>query len=93
VGYPLSGKVEWFAEALASLFATYPHVLGVVLTSDALRRSGPAEPVTELCAQGAGYLRTLPDGQVRESVIVHRPVVVPEQYALVCQLCSEEPPK
>jgi hypothetical protein len=91
VRYPLPSKVEVLAEALDPLFAMYPHVLGVVLTSDTLRLDGPIEPVTERHARGTGYLRTLPDGLVRESLVVHRPLVVPEQYALVCQLCADEP--
>jgi hypothetical protein len=89
--YALAQKVDVLTEALNPLFATYPHLLGVVLTSDTMRLTGPVVPATEQRPRGTGYLRTLPDGQVRESVVVHRALVVPEQYALVCQMCADEP--
>jgi hypothetical protein len=63
----------------------------VVLTSDTLRLDGPIDPVTERYERGTGYVRTLPDGDIRESLVVHRPLVVPEQYAVLCELCANEP--
>jgi hypothetical protein len=31
------------------------------------------------------------DHYVREALVVHRPLVVPEQYAMIRQLCADEP--
>lgn len=89
--YSLTQKVTALADTLSPVFAAHPHLLGVVLTSDTLRLDGPVEPATERQDRGAAFLRTLPDGRVRQSVVVHRPLVVPGQYALACQLCTEEP--
>lgn len=88
---PLPRKIDILTEALAPLFQAYPHVLGVVLTSHPMRLDGPVEPATEERRTGTGHRRTLPDGLVRESLVVHRPLVVPGQYALVRQLCADEP--
>ncbi len=71
---PLARKVDILTEALVPLFQAHPHVLGVVLTSDAMRLDGPIEPASEERPTGTGYQRTLPDGQVRESFVVHRPL-------------------
>jgi hypothetical protein len=89
--YALSQKVNLLVETFGPLLATHPHLLGVVLASDTLRLDGPLEPVTERQDGGTGFLRTLHDGRVRESVAIHRPLVVPDQYALVCQICAAEP--
>lgn len=84
-------KIDILTDVLAPLFVAHPHVLGVVLTSGPMRLDGPVEPATEERPTGTGYRRTLPDGLVRESLVVHRPLVVPDQYALVRQVCADEP--
>ncbi|MGW4214995.1 hypothetical protein ACWEIJ_43955 [Lentzea sp. NPDC004789] len=89
--YPLTQKIRVLADTLGPLFTEHPHVLGVVVTSTEHRMDGPVDPDSEATEQGAGYLRTLPDGTVRESVVIPRNLVVPEQYALVRQLCADEP--
>lgn len=89
--YPLKQKIEVLAETFGSLFAAHPHVLGVVVTSAPHRLDGPIEPADEASDRGSDYLRTLPDGMVRESIVIPRKLVVPEQYALVRQLCADEP--
>jgi hypothetical protein len=65
-------------------------VLGVVLTSG---EPGPTvqDEASVRNSRGAGFVRPLPSGQCRESVVVQRPLEVPGQFALVCQLCADEP--
>lgn len=87
---PISEKVDTLVDVLDDLFHSHPHVVGVVLTS------GDAEPVRQGETsvdhpRGAGFVRQLPTGQLRESVIVHRTLVVPGQLELVRRLCAAEP--
>lgn len=86
---PISEKIDTLAGVLADLFRSHPHVVGVVLTS------GDLEPVRQVETsvdhpRGAGFVRLLPTGQLRESVTVHRNLVVPGQFELVRRLCATE---
>jgi hypothetical protein len=86
----LSEKIDTLVDMLAGFFPEHPHVLGVVLTS------GEPEPrvqdeVSVGHRRGAGFVRLLPSGQLRESLVVRRQLDVPGQFELVCQLCASEP--
>jgi hypothetical protein len=75
------------AEALDRVFYAWPHLLGVVLSMTV-----PATPsLTEHFERGARFVRTLPGGAVRESVVVHRPGPEPFGFRMVYSLCSDEP--
>jgi hypothetical protein len=85
----LSEKIDSLVDVLDGYFAEHPHVLGVVLTS------GDLDPVDQdevsiRHARGAGFMRVLPSGQLRESMVVQRQLHVPGQFELVCQLCTTE---
>lgn len=87
---PISEKIDILVNVLDEMFRSNPHVVGVVLTS------GEAEPVSlsETFVdhpRGAGFVRRLPTGQLRESVLVHRKLVVPGQFEFVRRLCETEP--
>jgi hypothetical protein len=41
-------------------------------------------------ARGAGFVRLLPSGRLRESVVIQR-LEVPGQFELISQLCTTEP--
>jgi hypothetical protein len=87
---PISEKIDTLVDVLDDLFRSNPHIVGVVLTS------GEAGPINQADAsvehaRGAGFVRLLPTGRLRESVIVHRELTVPGQLELVRQLCASEP--
>jgi hypothetical protein len=86
----LSEKIDTLVDLLDRYFPEHPHVLGVVLTSG---EPGPV-PQGEASVRhprGAGFVRELPSGQLRESVVVRRRLDVPGQFELVSQLCTTEP--
>ncbi|HTJ38114.1 MAG TPA: hypothetical protein VL738_33175 [Dactylosporangium sp.] len=77
------------AESLDRVFHAWPHLLGVVLS---MTPPPPPPPTaTERFERGARFVRTLPGGPVRESVVVHRPGPEPFGFQLVYSLCSDEP--
>ena len=65
----LSDKIDTLIDVLDSFFAEHRHVLGVVLTSG---EPAPAVPddASVRKDRGAGFVRLLPSGQRRESVVV-----------------------
>ncbi|MGW4464734.1 hypothetical protein [Micromonospora sp. NPDC004704] len=86
---PLPQKIDVLRQALDPLFDAHPHVLGVVLTSGEMRLNGL--DATEAHHRGAAFRRTTPGSLARESIVVHRRLNVPGQYALITELCTEEP--
>lgn len=86
----LSDKIDTLVDVLDGFFAEHRHVLGVALTSG---EPGPSvhEDASVRNGRGAGFVRLLPSGECRESVVVQRPLEVPGQLALVSQLCADEP--
>lgn len=88
---PLPRKEELLRQALDPLFDAHPHVLGVALTSGEQRIGGKSDDVDHIGHRGAAFRRTLPNGLVRDSVVVHRRLAVPGQYDLVVEMCADEP--
>lgn len=86
----LSVKIDTLVDVLRDFFTEHRHVLGVVVTSGQPEPAAPDEASVRT-SRGAGFVRLLPSGQRRESVVVQRPLAVPGQFALVCQLCDNEP--
>lgn len=86
----LSDKIDTLIDVLGGFFAEHRHVLGVVITSGEPGPTGRHEASVRN-GRGAGFVRLLPSGQWRESVVIQRPLEVPGQFALVCQLCADEP--
>lgn len=86
----LSDKIDTLVDVLDGFFTEHRHVLGVVITSG---EPGPVvhDEASVRKDRGAAFVRLLPSGQRRESVVVQRPLEVPGQFALVSQLCADEP--
>jgi hypothetical protein len=87
----LPRKEDALRQALDPLFDAHHHVLGVVLTSGEQRMGGPKGDVHHVGHRGVALRRMLPDGLVRESIVVHRRLAVPGQYDLLVELCASEP--
>jgi hypothetical protein len=86
---PIADKLEAFAGLCAPLIADRSHIAGVVWSrstmSDAALRD---ELRTSL---GLAIQRPLPGRQVRQSIIVHRKLILPDQLNLVTRLLDHEP--
>ncbi len=89
--YPLAQKVDTLARFLVGLFEDHPHLLGVVVTSSELRFAQPVDNETAARPKGAGIRRTLFNGLVRDSIVLHRNLLVPAQFRLLVDLCASEP--
>lgn len=90
-GFPLEQKVTAFAGLVGNVLRQYPHLAGVVL-SNAARRIRPRPPDhTVGTSDGFGFRRGLPGDRQRETIVVPRRLVLPDQTRLVARLLSEEP--
>jgi hypothetical protein len=85
----LADKIDTLVDILHMFFVEHHHVLGVVLSSgDTERVTRNEESVRH--ARGAGFVRLLPSGRLRESVVIQRQLEVPGQFELISQLCTTE---
>jgi len=87
---PLGTKVKALNDLVGPLFDTHPHLVGVVLTSESMPDVLAINARTHL-PEGLGFRRALPGARVRESIVLHRRLMVPGQLALIACLCADEP--
>ena len=88
--WPLTPKVQALRELVNPLFDMHPHLAGVVLSSASMP-DGVGGHLDARLPEGLGFRRMLPGAKVRESIVLHRPFVVPGQLALITGLCADEP--
>ncbi len=88
---PLTGKIDELSDLVREVLADYPHVAGIVLSNVGRRRFPlPPDESFEL-PTGYGFLRGLPLDRVRETLIIPRRLILPDQSRLLVRLCREEP--
>jgi hypothetical protein len=88
--YPMLRKVSVLAGLARPMFHTHPHLVGVVLTSASMLGIQVDDEDAE-SSSGYGIRRALPGGRMRESIVLHRALIVPGQIAVVRGLCADEP--
>ena len=87
----LAAKVDAMADLVRPILQDRPHIGGVVV-STAARRHYPLPPDEQVYAfSGMGLKRGLPIDRVRETVIITKDVVLPDQTRFVWQVCDREP--
>src|SRR5262249_2098333 len=88
---PLEQRVDALVELLLPLLRNYVHVAGIVLSLTVRRQ--PPLPADETAKRpvGLGLRRGLPLDRVRETIIIPRQLILPEQTALLARLCHNEP--
>lgn len=87
----LERKVRAFASLVADVLTEYPHLAGVTI-SNAARRIYPLPPGHTVESRDAmGFRLGLPIDRQRETIIVPRRLVLPEQTRLLRRLCADEP--
>jgi hypothetical protein len=89
-GMSLAAKTDALAELVAPLLAEYVHVAGIVVSNAARRRLPlpPDEDAPRLAAQG--FRRGLPLDRVRETIVIPRRILLPEQTSLIARMCDVE---
>jgi hypothetical protein len=87
---PLEKKIAQFHDLAGALLEHHGHLAGIVWTRTH-RAGGQVRAVTEHTEQGFAMVRALPGGRARESVVIHRRIVLPDQTNAVMRLIDREP--
>jgi hypothetical protein len=86
---PIQDKVDAFSGLTGPLLAGRNHIAGIVwsraVRSDSLRSGEVESP------RGLAIERPLAGGQVRQSVVVHRDLVIPDQLDVLARILDREP--
>ncbi|MER6801579.1 MULTISPECIES: hypothetical protein [Streptomyces] len=89
-GMSLAAKTDALADLLGPLLAEYVHVAGIIV-SNAARRRLPLPPDEDALRPAAqGFRRGLPLDRVRETIVIPRRIVLPEQTSLIARMCDDE---
>ncbi|MGY5132349.1 hypothetical protein ACWGJW_08025 [Streptomyces nigrescens] len=86
----LAAKTDALADLLGPLLEEYVHVAGIVVSNAAHRRLPLPrdEDAPRLAAQG--FQRGLPIDRVRETIVIPRKILLPEQTNLIARMCDAE---
>ncbi|MFF7413289.1 hypothetical protein [Streptomyces lydicus] len=89
-GLSLAAKTDALADLFGPLLEEYVHVAGIVVSNAAHRRLPlpPDEDAIRPAAQG--FRRGLPLDRVRETIMVPRRILLPEQTSLIARMCDAE---
>lgn len=89
-GLPLAAKTDALADLLGPLLEEYVHVAGIIVSNAAHRRLPlpPDEDALRPAAQG--FQRGLPLDRVRETIVIPRRILLPEQTNLIARMCDAE---
>lgn len=89
-GLSLADKTGALAELFGPLLGEYVHVAGIIV-SNAARRRLPLPPDEDAIRPAAqGFLRGLPLDRVRETIVIPRRILLPEQTNLIARMCDAE---
>jgi len=88
-GMGIEDKLAALAELSRPLLKDRHHVAGIVWTR--ALRSGDLESNDVVSPFGMAFKRPLPGRQVRESIVVHRDLLLPEQLNLIARILDREP--
>ncbi|MFJ3099737.1 hypothetical protein [Streptomyces hydrogenans] len=86
----LADKTDALADLLEPLLAEHVHVAGIVVSNGSRRAFSlpPNEDAPRRAAQG--FRRGLPLDRVRETIVIPRRIMLPEQTALIARMCDAE---
>ncbi|MCL7493764.1 hypothetical protein M8I34_20520 [Streptomyces sp. MCA2] len=89
-GMSLAAKTDALAALLGPLLEEYVHVAGVVVSNVAHRRLPLPRDEDAPRPAVQGFQRGLPIDRVRETIVIPRRIVLPEQTSLIARMCDAE---
>jgi hypothetical protein len=88
-GMDLSAKIDAMADVARPVLAEHHHLAGIAWSSAQQYRSLPPDQQAENPV-GAAVQRCLPFDHFRESLIIHRRLILPDQIRQIVRLCDAE---
>ncbi|MDX3854224.1 hypothetical protein [Streptomyces sp. AK02-01A] len=86
----LAAKTDALAELFGPLLEEYVHVAGIVVSNAARRRQPLPLDEDALRPAAQGFQRGLPLDRVRETIVIPRRILLPEQTHLIARMCDAE---
>ncbi|MET7436785.1 hypothetical protein ACWERY_10910 [Streptomyces sp. NPDC004082] len=86
----LAAKTDALADLLGPLLADYVHVAGIVVSNAARRQLPLPKDEDAVQASARGFLRGLPLDRVRETIVIPRRILLPEQTSVIARMCDTE---
>ncbi|MFE5144004.1 hypothetical protein ACFRDV_41405 [Streptomyces fagopyri] len=86
----LAAKTDALADLLGPLLADHVHVAGTVVSNAARRRLPLPKDEDALRPAAQGFLRGLPLDRVRETIVIPRRILLPEQTSVITRMCDTE---
>ncbi|MEU8645050.1 hypothetical protein AB0C91_24360 [Streptomyces sp. NPDC048674] len=86
----LAAKTDALADLLGPLLVEYVHVAGIVVSNAGHRRLPLPEDEDALRPAAQGFLRGLPLDRVRETIVIPRRILLPEQTNVIARMCDTE---
>lgn len=89
-GMPLAAKTDALAGLFGPLLDEYVHVAGIIVSNAARRRLPLPLDEDALRPAAQGFQRGLPLDRVRETIVIPRRILLPEQTDLIARMCDTE---
>ncbi|MFE5030270.1 hypothetical protein [Streptomyces sp. NPDC056683] len=86
----LAAKTDALADLLGPLLGEYVHVAGIIVSNAARRRLPLPTDEDALRPAAQGFRRGLPLDRVRETIVIPRRIMLPEQTSLIARMCDAE---
>ncbi|MFC5805356.1 hypothetical protein [Streptomyces formicae] len=86
----LAAKTDALAELFGPLLEEYVHVAGIIVSNAARRRLPLPLDEDALRPAAQGFQRGLPLDRVRETIVIPRRILLPEQTNLIARMCDAE---
>ncbi|MER5894730.1 hypothetical protein [Streptomyces sp. NPDC001876] len=89
-GMSLAAKSDALADLFGPLLGEYVHVAGIIVSNAARRRLPLPLDEDALRPAAQGFQRGLPLDRVRETIVIPRRILLPEQTNLISRMCDAE---
>ncbi|MET7635985.1 hypothetical protein [Streptomyces sp. NPDC005078] len=86
----LAAKTDALADLIGPLLREYVHVAGIIVSNAARRRLPLPLDEDALRPAAQGFQRGLPLDRVRETIVIPRRILLPEQTNLIARMCDAE---
>ncbi|MFJ5074913.1 hypothetical protein ACIP8Z_09955 [Streptomyces sp. NPDC088553] len=86
----LSTKTDALADLFGPLLGEHAHVAGIIVSNAAHRRLPLPRDETAIRPSGQGFRRGLPLDRVRETIVIPRRILLPDQTSMIARMCDDE---
>ncbi|MFG2601020.1 hypothetical protein [Streptomyces sp. NPDC048462] len=86
----LPAKTDALADLFGPLLEEYVHVAGIIVSNAARRRLPLPLDEDALRPAAQGFQRGLPLDRIRETIVIPRKILLPDQTNLIARMCDAE---